>query len=71
MHGNFIGVLIGLTGRLKNLNPTGRPTRPVSISGPHTYVDRKIDRFSSHALTCYRISLEENDSYFENQLGWF
>ena len=35
---NLTGVSTGLTGRSKNLdptgNPTGRSTRPVSISGP-------------------------------------
>ena len=29
---NLTGVSTGLTGRSKNLDPTGRSTRPVSIS---------------------------------------
>ena len=31
---NSTGFSTGLTGRSKNLDPTGRSTQPVSISGP-------------------------------------
>ena len=38
---NLTGISTGLTGRSKNLdptgNPTGRSTRPVSISDPYHY----------------------------------